>query len=533
MTENQTRLADSTNTPQNAADAPPEDSLDLKEYTGKYRYGSDTYQKTVERRKSRPIKIGPVLIGGGFPIAVQSMTTTDTRDVRQIESLEAEGCEIVRVSVLNMDAAEKLGEIKKRINIPLVADIHFRYKLALEAIAQGVHKVRLNPGNIGARHKVEAVCSAAKDAGIPIRIGVNSGSLPRDLLIKYGHDDPEAFALAAMRQIEILEDHNFHNIAISVKSTNVNTSYYAYKILATMTDYPFHVGITEAGTSWPGSIKSAAGIGAILMQGLGDTIRVSLATDPVEEVKVGKRILRSLELKHEGVDIIACPTCGRCQIDMIPLAEEVERRTAHFKTPLKAAVMGCVVNGPGEAMAADIGIAGGDGIGLLFKKGKVVGEVKEHELADLLVSEIAKMTGESVAEDDPLYDTLSDITGVPPLTHTTGTPPLSDITGAPPLGVGSVGLSTKTSAPPLTENPGAPPLTVTPGAPPLGVGSVDPSSEKSAQPLQASSHPAPETKDPRIHKITSGKNRLEGNTSGRGGALKSKHPDWLPDSAKK
>lgn len=521
MTENQTRLADSTNTPQNAADAPPADSLDLKEYTGKYRYGSDTYQKTVERRKSRSIKIGPVLIGGGFPIAVQSMTTTDTRDVeatvRQIESLEAEGCEIVRVSVLNMDAAEKLGEIKKRINIPLVADIHFRYKLALEAIAQGVHKVRLNPGNIGARHKVEAVCSAAKDAGIPIRIGVNSGSLPRDLLIKYGHDDPEAFALAAMRQIEILEDHNFHNIAISVKSTNVNTSYYAYKILATMTDYPFHVGITEAGTSWPGSIKSAAGIGAILMQGLGDTIRVSLATDPVEEVKVGKRILRSLELKHEGVDIIACPTCGRCQIDMIPLAEEVERRTAHFKTPLKAAVMGCVVNGPGEAMAADIGIAGGDGIGLLFKKGKVVGEVKEHELADLLVSEIAKMTGEAVAEDDPLYDTLSDITGVPPLTDITGAPPLTDKSGAPPL----------------TENPGAPPLTDKSGAPPLGVGSVGPSSKTGAQPFEARPGDTPKTKDPRIHKITSGKNRLEGNTSGRGGALKSKHPDWLPDSAKK
>ncbi|MCH7878294.1 MAG: flavodoxin-dependent (E)-4-hydroxy-3-methylbut-2-enyl-diphosphate synthase [candidate division Zixibacteria bacterium] len=517
MTEDQTRLADSTNTPKNAADAPPADSLDLKEYTGKYRYGSASYQKTVERRKSRSIKIGPVLIGGGFPIAVQSMTTTDTRDVeatvRQIESLEAEGCEIVRVSVLNMDAAEKLGEIKKRINIPLVADIHFRYKLALEAIAQGVHKVRLNPGNIGARHKVEAVCSAAKDAGIPIRIGVNSGSLPRDLLIKYGHDDPEAFALAAMRQIEILEDHNFHNIAISVKSTNVNTSYYAYKILATMTDYPFHVGITEAGTSWPGSIKSAAGIGAILMQGLGDTIRVSLATDPVEEVKVGKRILRSLELKHEGVDIIACPTCGRCQIDMIPLAEEVERRTAHFKSPLKAAVMGCVVNGPGEAMAADIGIAGGDGIGLLFKKGKVVGEVKEHELADLLVSEIAKMTGEAVAEDDPLYDIL----GAPPLTHTTDTPPLTDKSGAPPL-------TNITGAPRLTENP---------GAPPLGVGSVGPSSEKGARPLQAGSHPAPETKDPRIHKITSGKNRLEGNTSGRGGVLKSEHPDWLPDSAKK
>ncbi len=444
-------------------DAAPADALDRQEYTGKYRYGAADYQKSVTRRKSKSIKIGKVLIGGGFPIAVQSMTTTDTRDVeatvRQIQALQNEGCEIVRVSVLNMEAAEALGAIKARIEIPIVADIHFRYKLALEAINQGVHKVRLNPGNIGARHKVEAVCAAAKDRGIPIRIGVNSGSLPQDLLKRYGHDDPEAFALAAMRQIEILEDHNFNNIAISVKSTNVNTAFYAYQILATMTEHPFHVGITEAGTKWPGSIKSSVGIGAILMGGLGDTIRVSLATDPVEEVKVGKQILKSLELKQEGVDIIACPTCGRCQIDMIPLAEEVERRTKHFKTPLKAAVMGCVVNGPGEAMAADIGIAGGDGIGLLFKKGKVVGEVKEHELADLLVSEIAKLTGEKVADDDPL----------------------SDLAGRPPLGVGS----------------------------------------------------SPKDGDSRIHKITSGKNRLEGNTTGRGGTLKSEHPDWLPESAKK
>jgi len=447
-----------SSTNSDAIDAAPADALDRQEYTGKYRYGMAEYEKTVNRRKSKSIKIGKVLIGGGFPIAVQSMTTTDTRDVeatvRQIQALENEGCEIVRVSVLNMEAAQSLGAIKERINIPLVADIHFRYKLALEAIKQGVHKVRLNPGNIGARHKVEAVCSAAKDRGIPIRIGVNSGSLPQDLLKKYGHDDPEAFALAAMRQIEILEDHNFNDIAISVKSTNVNTAFYAYKILATMTEHPFHVGITESGTLWPGTVKSSVGIGAILLNGLGDTIRVSLATDPVEEVKVGKQILKSLELKHEGVDVIACPTCGRCQIDMIPLAEEVERRTKHFKAPLKAAVMGCVVNGPGEAMAADIGIAGGDGIGLLFKKGKVVGEVKEHELADLLVSEISKLTGEAVAPDDP----LSDIAGVPPI-------------------------------------------------------------EKKS--------------DSRIHKITSGKNRLEGNTSGRGGTLKSEHPDWLPESAKK
>lgn len=444
------------------ADKMPSDALDQQVYSGRYQYGQAEYQKTVLRRKSRSIKIGAVLIGGGFPVAIQSMTTTDTRDieatVRQIESLQNEGCEIVRVSVLNMDAAQSLGEIKSRISIPLVADIHFRYKLALEAIKQGVDKVRLNPGNIGARYKIEAVCSAAKDRGIPIRIGVNSGSLPQDLLARYGHDDPEAFALAAMRQVEILEDHNFSNIAISVKSTNVNTAFYAYQILATMTEYPFHVGITEAGTTWPGSIKSSVGIGAILMSGLGDTIRVSLATDPVEEIKVGKQILKALELKHEGVDIIACPTCGRCQIDMIPLAEEVERRTKHFKTPLKAAVMGCVVNGPGEAMAADIGIAGGDGIGLIFKKGKVVGEVKESQLADVLVEEIARMTGEELAPDDPLRVT---------------------------------------------------------------------------SPKQSAGSDIPQAINERIGRITSGKkNRLEGNTAGRGGSLKSEHPDWLPDSAK-
>jgi len=451
-----------------SADAMPADALDLAEYSGRYKYGLREFQKRVERRKSRSVKIGSVLIGGGFPVAVQSMTTTDTRDidatVRQIHALEAEGCEIVRVSVLNMDAAQSLGAIKKLIHIPLVADIHFRYKLALEAIKQGVHKVRLNPGNIGARYKVEEVCAAAKDRGTPIRIGVNSGSLPQDLLKRYGHDDPEAFALAAMRQVEILEDHNFHNVAISVKSTNVSTAYWAYKILAEYCDYPFHVGITEAGVKWPGTVKSAAGIASILMQGLGDTIRVSLATDPVEEVKVGKQILRSLDLRQEGIDVIACPTCGRCQIDMIPLAEEVERRTKGFKSALKVAVMGCVVNGPGEAMAADIGIAGGDGVGLIFKKGKVVGEVSEKDLADVLVREIAEMTGEPIPADDPLNSLALIVSG-----------------GVVSVSNGSVTV-------------------------PHGEG---------------------------IRQIKSGgKNRLEGNTAGRGGALKSNHPDWLPDSAK-
>ena len=456
----------------------PTDAIGRQKYTGKYQYGLREFAKATTRRKSRGVKIADLIIGGGFPIAVQSMTTTDSRDieatVRQINALEAEGCEIARVSVLNMDAAKALGAIKKRINIPLVADIHFRYKLALEAIRQGVSKVRINPGNIGARYKVEEVCQAAKDRFIPIRIGVNSGSLPRDLLERYGHSDPEAFALAAMRQIEILEDHNFNNIIISVKSTNVNTAYYAYKILAEMTEYPFHVGITEAGVVWPGTIKSAVGIGAILMGGLGDTIRVSLATDPVEEVKVGKQILKALELKLEGVDVIACPTCGRCQIDMIPLAEEVARRTAHFKTPIKAAVMGCVVNGPGEAMAADIGIAGGDGIGILFKHGKIIGEVKESELADVLIDEIARMTGEpAVPDSNPIR-----------LTGDT-----AELAGTTATNDSSAKLN-KTSG---TSSP----------------------------------------RESRVTKISFRKNRLEGNTSGRGGVLKSEHPDWQPDSAKK
>ncbi len=349
------------------------------------------------RRKSRAVKIGDCIIGGGFPIAVQSMTTTDTRDVdatvAQIQRLIAEGCEIVRVAVLDDAAASKLGEIKKRISIPLVADIHFKYKLALEAIRQGIDKIRINPGNIGADWKVQEVTSAAKDAGVPIRIGVNSGSLPKDLLEKYGHDNPEGFIEAALRQIEILENKNFKDIVVSLKSTNVNTAYWAYMMLAEKVDYPFHLGITESGTLQTGSLKSAVGLGAILITGIGDTIRVSLSADPVEEVKVGKAILKSLELKKEGVDIIACPTCGRCQIDMIPLAEAIEKKTRHYKTPLKVAVMGCIVNGPGEATAADVGIAGGDGLGILFKKGKIVGKVTEKELEETLLKEIEEMTG--------------------------------------------------------------------------------------------------------------------------------------------
>ena len=354
----------------------------------------------IKRRKSRPVKIGEVIIGGGFPIAIQSMTTADTRDtqatVKQINQLFEAGCEIVRISVLNHDAGDKLNEIRRRVSKPLVADIHFQYKLALKAIEAGFDKIRINPGNIGAEWKVREVATAAKDAGIPIRIGVNSGSLPTDLLDKYGHNDPQAFAEAALREVAVLEALNFQDIVISVKSTNTQTAFWAYHMLAEKCDYPLHVGITEAGTLQTGSIKSAVGIGAILMSGIGDTIRVSLTADPVHEVGVARQILTACNLGRDGVEVISCPTCGRCQIDLISLAESIEQKTRHIKTPLKVAVMGCAVNGPGEAAAADVGIAGGDGKGILIKKGEIVKRVNENELERTLLDEIESMTGEKI-----------------------------------------------------------------------------------------------------------------------------------------
>ncbi|MGH8015427.1 MAG: flavodoxin-dependent (E)-4-hydroxy-3-methylbut-2-enyl-diphosphate synthase [Candidatus Zixiibacteriota bacterium] len=356
----------------------------------------------MQRRKSRVIKIGKVLIGGGFPIAIQSMTTSDTRDVeatvKQINQLYDAGCDIVRISVLNHDAGDKLKEIRQKVDAdrPLVADIHFQYKLALDAIEAGFTKVRINPGNIGAEWKVREVTKAAKERFVPIRIGVNSGSLPKDLLEKYGHDDPRAFAESAMREVRILEDMDFDKIVISVKSTNTQTAFWAYQMIAQMCDYPLHVGITEAGTLDTGSIKSSVGIGAILMTGIGDTIRVSLAADPIHEVKVAKQILTSCALRQDGIEVIACPTCGRCQIDMIPLAEAIEKKTRNIKSSLKVAVMGCAVNGPGEAAAADVGIAGGDGQALLIKKGKIVKRFDESMLETALLDEIEAMTGEKV-----------------------------------------------------------------------------------------------------------------------------------------
>lgn len=356
------------------------------------------YAYPVPRRKSRAVKIGDIIIGGNFPVTVQSMTTTDTRDVAatvaQIKRLEEAGCEIVRVAVLNKDAAFCLGEIKKQIAIPLVADIHFSYHLALKAIAQGVDKVRINPGNIGPDWKVAEVVKAAEDAGIPIRIGVNSGSLPKDLQEEFGHDDPRAFVGAALRELEILERHGFYDTIVSLKSTNVNCAIAAYCMLAELVDYPFHIGITEAGTQFTGSIKSAVGIGTILARGIGDTIRVSLTADPVEEVKVGKQILTSLALKRDGVEVISCPTCGRCQINLISLAERIEAKTRHIKKPLRVAVMGCIVNGPGEAKAADVGIAGGAGQGILFTRDNEQRTLPESELEEALLAEIEKLAAE-------------------------------------------------------------------------------------------------------------------------------------------
>lgn len=347
------------------------------------------------RKETRKIKVGNVYIGGDSNIAIQSMTNTDTRDVKatinQILKLEAAGCDIVRCAVPDMEAAEAIKEIVKGINIPLVADIHFDYRLALKAIENGVSKLRINPGNIGSIERVKIVAEAAKAKNIPIRIGVNSGSLEKDLLKKYGKVCAEALVESALNHVKILEDVNFKDIVISIKSSDVGQMIESYKLISEKVDYPLHVGVTEAGTIWRGTIKSSVGIGAILSQGIGDTIRVSLTGDVVEEVKVGKEILKSLGYINEGVEFISCPTCGRTQIDLIKIAEEVESRLADLNKNIKVAVMGCVVNGPGEAREADIGIAGGNGEGLIFKKGEIVKKVKEENLVEELLNEINKL----------------------------------------------------------------------------------------------------------------------------------------------
>ena len=349
------------------------------------------------RRETKTIIVGDVKIGSGNPISVQTMTKTDTRDVKstvnQIKSVEAEGCQIVRCAVPDMDAAKALKEIVKNTNIPIVADIHFDYRLALEAIKSGIHCLRINPGNIGSKRRIEEVVKSLKVVNIPVRIGVNSGSLEKDILKKYGSPTSEALVESAIRHINILDELNFHEIKISVKSSNVKIMQEAYRQLGKQTDYPLHLGVTEAGTYAVGSVKSAIGIGSLISEGLGDTIRVSLTDDPVKEVKLGNDILKALGHYKNGIELISCPGCGRLEIDLQSLVEEVEKRIADIKLTrtLKVSVLGCIVNGPGEAIGSDIGIAGGNGQGLVYKGGKLYKSCKESELVDILIEEIKNL----------------------------------------------------------------------------------------------------------------------------------------------
>lgn len=344
------------------------------------------------RDETKVIHIGNKVIGGGNPILIQSMTNTKTENaeatVRQIKQLETAGCDIIRVAVPTMEAAEAIAEIKKQITIPLVADIHFDYRLAIAAMEYGADKIRINPGNIGDMEKVKAVVDMAKKKNIPIRVGVNSGSLEKHILEKYGRVTAEGIVESALDKVKIIEDLGYDNLVISIKSSDVLMCVRAHEIIANKTKYPLHVGITESGTVTSGNIKSAIGIGLILHQGIGDTIRVSLTGDPVEEIASAKLILKTLGLRKGGISVVSCPTCGRTQIDLIGLAGKVEKMVANYDLDIKVAVMGCVVNGPGEAKEADIGIAGGIGEGLLIKKGEVVRKVPEEQLLDTLEEEL-------------------------------------------------------------------------------------------------------------------------------------------------
>ncbi len=344
---------------------------------------------------SRQMNIGGVTIGGGAAVAIQSMCSTRTEDVAatvaQILRLEQAGCEIVRVAVPTMEAARAIGQIKKAIHIPLVADIHFDYRLALQCAAEGVDKIRINPGNIGSQERVRAVAEACRRHHIPIRIGVNGGSLEKPLLEQYGGVTAQALVDSAMGHVRLLNDCGFDDICLSVKCSHVPTNMQAYTLLSRQTDYPLHLGVTEAGTPEMGVLKSAIGIGGLLCQGIGDTIRVSLTADPAEEVVAAKRILQAIDMRRSGPNLISCPTCGRTKYDMIPIAREVERRLRDCTKPITVAVMGCAVNGPGEARNADVGIAGGDGEGLLFRKGEILYKVPQEHLVDALMAEIEKL----------------------------------------------------------------------------------------------------------------------------------------------
>ena len=344
------------------------------------------------RKRTKVIYVGGIPIGGRNPVIVQSMTKTDTADVkstvRQIQSLEKSGCEIIRLAVPDMRAAKSLSKIRKSVHIPMIADIHFDWRLALEAIRQGIDGLRINPGNIGARWKIKEVISAAEDKEIPIRIGVNAGSLEKDLLRKYGHPTPEALVESVGRHIQILKEMNFSNIKVSLKASDVVKTVEAYRLFSKKYDHPLHIGISEAGPPSVGIIKSSVGLGILLAEGIGDTIRVSLTAEPEEEIRVAYAILGSLGLRKKGVNIISCPTCGRCRIDLKSLVKKVEHKVRNIDKPITIAVMGCVVNGPGEAREADFGIAGGKGRGILFRKGEIVRKVKEEELLDALLKEI-------------------------------------------------------------------------------------------------------------------------------------------------
>jgi (E)-4-hydroxy-3-methylbut-2-enyl-diphosphate synthase len=346
------------------------------------------------RNETRRIMVRGIPIGGGSKVSVQSMISTDTRDIgatiAQIRSLQAAGCEIVRLAVQNEEAVEALRTIRKEVDVPLVADIHFDYKLAIGAAEAGIDKLRINPGNIGTATRVREVARVAAERGIPIRVGVNSGSLKKSLLDRFGRPAPEALVESAVEEVDLLEDLGFTDVCVSIKSSNVMDTFNAYRLFAGMRNNPLHVGITEAGTLRYGTVKSSCGIGAILATGIGDTIRVSLTADPVEEVYAGFLILKAMGLRKESPEIISCPRCGRSEVDLVWLAEETERRAMAIAAPLTIAVMGCVVNGPGEAREADYGIAGGKGYGLIFKKGKVVCKVEESELVDALFSMIGK-----------------------------------------------------------------------------------------------------------------------------------------------
>lgn len=352
-------------------------------------------ESRIYRNRTKTVRIGDRVIGGGNPILIQSMTNTKTEDVestvRQILALEKAGCEIIRCAVPTEDAAEALGQIKQKIHIPLVADIHFDYRLALEAIRYGADKIRINPGNIGSRDRVLEVVKAAAEKNIPIRVGVNSGSLEKDILERDGGVTAEGLVESALRQAAVIEDMGYDQLVISIKASDVMLCAHAHELIAGRTDHPLHVGITEAGTLYRGNIKSAVGLGIILSRGIGDTIRVSLTGDPLEEIKSAKYILKTLGLRKGGVEVVSCPTCGRTQIDLIGLAEQVENMVQDIPLDLKVAVMGCIVNGPGEAREADIGIAGGKGVGLLIRKGEIIRKVPEAELLSALREELVRL----------------------------------------------------------------------------------------------------------------------------------------------